>query len=149
MLQNPVFLLTAPGGTEWLFIILAVLVLFGGKKIPEFMRGLGKGIREFNDAKDHVKREIEEGMKQPSGYNNNNQPYQNQPYQGQPGQPYQGQPGQPYQGQPYQGQPYQGQPYQGQPYQGQPVNQAAAPAQPGQEQPFKQAEPYTPTPTQP
>lgn len=65
MLQNPVFLLTAPGGTEWLFIILAVLVLFGGKKIPEFMRGLGKGIREFNDAKDHVKREIEEGMKRP------------------------------------------------------------------------------------
>jgi sec-independent protein translocase protein TatA len=38
------------------------LVLFGGRKIPEFMRGLGKGIREFNDAKQNVKREIEEGM---------------------------------------------------------------------------------------
>jgi sec-independent protein translocase protein TatA len=152
MLQNPVFLLTAPGGTEWLFIILAVLVLFGGKKIPEFMRGLGKGIREFNDAKDHVKREIEEGMKQPPTpppYHQYNQapgqPYQGQPYQGQPyqGQPYQGQPyqGQPYQGQPYQAQPSEGQPYQGQPYQAQPANPAHANGQ----EPFKQAEPYTPT----
>jgi sec-independent protein translocase protein TatA len=43
-------------------IILAVLVLFGGRKIPEFMRGLGKGIREFNDAKNNVKKELEEGM---------------------------------------------------------------------------------------
>jgi sec-independent protein translocase protein TatA len=37
------------------------LLLFGGKKIPELMRGLGKGIREFNDAKNNVRREIEEG----------------------------------------------------------------------------------------
>ncbi|MBK7099161.1 MAG: twin-arginine translocase TatA/TatE family subunit [Sphingobacteriales bacterium] len=49
------------GGQEWIWIILALLLLFGGKKIPELMRGLGKGIREFNDAKDNVKREIEEG----------------------------------------------------------------------------------------
>lgn len=61
MLQS-VLLLDMPGGTEWILIILAVLVLFGGRKIPEFMRGLGKGIREFNDAKTNVKREIEEGM---------------------------------------------------------------------------------------
>jgi sec-independent protein translocase protein TatA len=64
------FLLSPPGGTEWILIILAVLVLFGGRKIPEFMRGLGKGIREFNDAKNNVKKELEEGMnekdKQPS-----------------------------------------------------------------------------------
>jgi TatA/E family protein of Tat protein translocase len=40
-----------PGGTEWIFIILAVLILFGAKKIPEMMKGVGKGIREFNDAK--------------------------------------------------------------------------------------------------
>ena len=56
------FLIGMPGGSEWIFIIIAVLVLFGGKKIPEFMRGLGKGIREFNDAKDSVKKEIEEGI---------------------------------------------------------------------------------------
>lgn len=58
----PKFLISMPGGSEWIFIILAVLILFGGRKIPEFMRGLGKGIREFNDAKNNVKKEIEEGM---------------------------------------------------------------------------------------
>ena len=55
-------LLAMPGGTEWVLIILAVLILFGGRKIPEFMRGLGRGIREFNDAKSNVKKEIEDGM---------------------------------------------------------------------------------------
>jgi sec-independent protein translocase protein TatA len=55
-------LLAMPGGSEWIFIVLAVLILFGGRKIPEFMKGLGKGIREFNDAKSNVKKEIEEGM---------------------------------------------------------------------------------------
>ena len=53
-------LISAPGGTEWILIILAVQILFGGRKIPELMRGLGKGVREFNDAKSNVKREIEE-----------------------------------------------------------------------------------------
>lgn len=50
------------GGTEWIIICLAVLIMFGGRKIPEFMRGLGRGIREFNDAKNNVKKELEEGM---------------------------------------------------------------------------------------
>lgn len=58
-----IFLLGMPAGSEWILIVLAVLVLFGGRKIPEFMRGLGKGIREFKDAKDSVKNEIEAGMK--------------------------------------------------------------------------------------
>lgn len=57
-------LLSMPGGSEWIFIVLAVLVLFGGRKIPEFMRGLGKGMREFKDAKDNIKSEIEAGMKE-------------------------------------------------------------------------------------
>lgn len=52
------------GGMEWLLIFLAILLLFGGKKIPELMRGVGKGIKEFNDAKDKVKLNIEEGMKE-------------------------------------------------------------------------------------
>ncbi|HNB82036.1 MAG TPA: twin-arginine translocase TatA/TatE family subunit [Chitinophagaceae bacterium] len=56
-------MLSMPGGTEWILIVLAVLVLFGGRKIPEFMRGLGKGMREFKDAKDNIKSEIEAGMK--------------------------------------------------------------------------------------
>ena len=62
LLNALMLLLSMPGGTEWILIILAVLILFGGRKIPEFMRGLGRGIREFNDAKTNVKREIEEGM---------------------------------------------------------------------------------------
>lgn len=55
-------LLALPGGSEWFIIVIAILILFGGRKIPEFMRGIGKGIREFKDAKDNVKKEIEEGM---------------------------------------------------------------------------------------
>ncbi len=51
-----------PGGSEWIIIVIAVLILFCGRKIPEFMRGIGRGIREFNDAKSNVKKEIEEGM---------------------------------------------------------------------------------------
>lgn len=48
------------GTNEIIVILVIVLLLFGGRKIPELMRGLGKGVREFNDAKDNVKREIEE-----------------------------------------------------------------------------------------
>ncbi len=62
MLPISELLISMPVGTEWILIILAVLILFGGRKIPEFMRGLGRGIREFNDAKTNVKKEIEEGM---------------------------------------------------------------------------------------
>jgi len=61
-LVKSVLLFEMPGGMEWVLIILAVLILFGGRKIPEFMRGLGRGIREFNDAKTNVKKELEEGM---------------------------------------------------------------------------------------
>ncbi|HRE50084.1 MAG TPA: twin-arginine translocase TatA/TatE family subunit [Flavitalea sp.] len=61
-ISNALLMISMPGGTEWILIVLAILILFGGRKIPEFMRGLGKGIREFNDAKTNVKKEIEEGM---------------------------------------------------------------------------------------
>ncbi|WP_256003578.1 Sec-independent protein translocase subunit TatA/TatB [Pedobacter deserti] len=46
------------GGGEMVLIVAAILLLFGGKKLPELARGLGKGIREFKDASDDVKREI-------------------------------------------------------------------------------------------
>ena len=59
-----IFLLSMPGGSEWIIIVVAVLVMFGGRKIPDFMRGLGKGMREFNDAKNNVRDEIEAGMKE-------------------------------------------------------------------------------------
>lgn len=60
----PGILLAMPGTTEWILIILAIVLLFGGRKIPELMKGIGRGIREFNDAKNNVKTEIEEGMKE-------------------------------------------------------------------------------------
>lgn len=53
-----------PSGGEWFIILIAIIVLFGGRKIPELARGLGKGIREFNDAKQGVKDEIEAGIKE-------------------------------------------------------------------------------------
>ena len=46
------------GGPELILIGLALLLFFGGKKLPELMRGLGKGIREFQDAKNVVKDQI-------------------------------------------------------------------------------------------
>ena len=49
-------------GPEMLVIVFAILLLFGGRKIPELMRGLGRGIREFNDAKNKVSSELEEGI---------------------------------------------------------------------------------------
>ncbi len=52
------------GGMEIAAIFAVVLLLFGGKKIPELMRGLGKGIREFNAAKAQVEDEIKQGMKE-------------------------------------------------------------------------------------
>ena len=46
------------GGKEWIVIVLVVLLLFGGKKIPELMRGLGSGLNEFKKAtKDENKTE--------------------------------------------------------------------------------------------
>jgi len=48
------------GFQEILLIAIVILVLFGARKIPEFMKGLGKGIREFNDAKDSSKESLEE-----------------------------------------------------------------------------------------
>ena len=61
---KPEFLFSMPGGTEWILILLVVLLFFGGRKIPDLMRGIGRGVREFNDAKESVKRELDEGMKE-------------------------------------------------------------------------------------
>ncbi len=59
-----IFLFGLPGGTEIFVILFIVLLLFGGKKIPELMRGIGKGIKEFNNAKATIETEIKEGMKE-------------------------------------------------------------------------------------
>lgn len=47
------------GMQEVLLIALIVLLFFGGKKIPELMKGLGKGVRSFKDGMNEVKQEIE------------------------------------------------------------------------------------------
>ncbi|NRA47595.1 MAG: twin-arginine translocase TatA/TatE family subunit [Phaeodactylibacter sp.] len=49
-------------GPEMLVVLFAILLLFGGKKIPELMRGIGKGIREFNTARSSLETELKEGM---------------------------------------------------------------------------------------
>ena len=50
MYSSNIFLLM-PSGWEWILVALAVLLLFGGKKIPELMKGLGQGMKEFKKAK--------------------------------------------------------------------------------------------------
>lgn len=57
-MYNSIFLFLNMGTPEIMLIMFVVLLLFGGKKLPELARGLGKGIREFKDASEGVKREI-------------------------------------------------------------------------------------------
>ena len=63
MIEYKIMVLLNLFAPEHLILIFAVvLLLFGGRKIPELMKGIGKGIREFNDAKATVKEHIEAGM---------------------------------------------------------------------------------------
>jgi sec-independent protein translocase protein TatA len=62
-MTHTLLFLSQLGGTEIILIFLVVVLLFGGKKIPELMRGLGRGIREFNNAKNSVEDEIRQGMR--------------------------------------------------------------------------------------
>ena len=50
------------GHWEWIIIVLAVLVLFGAKKIPEFARGLGKGVKEFKKAKNDIQDSLDDNQ---------------------------------------------------------------------------------------
>lgn len=68
MLQSPM-LVAGLGTTEIILIIVAILLLFGGKKIPELMRGLGKGMKEFKDGKDGI-----DSNGNPTATNNENKP---------------------------------------------------------------------------
>ena len=56
--MNTLNLLGPIGGPELIIIALIVLLLFGGKKIPELMKGLGKGVRNFKDGLKDVEDEI-------------------------------------------------------------------------------------------
>lgn len=57
--MNNLLFIPGVGGTELLLILVVVLIFFGAKKIPEFARGLGSGIRQFKDAVSGIKDEIE------------------------------------------------------------------------------------------
>lgn len=62
---HSLLLLGSLGTGEIVLIVLVLLLMFGGKKIPELARGLGKGIREFKDASSDVKREMEDSINNP------------------------------------------------------------------------------------
>ena len=59
-LTSIVTLSLLPSGSEWIIILVVILLLFGGKKIPEpeLMRGLGKGVKSFKQGVDEAKEEI-------------------------------------------------------------------------------------------
>tara|TARA_B100000795_G_C22790474_1_gene436694 strand:+ start:1240 stop:1437 length:198 start_codon:yes stop_codon:yes gene_type:complete len=59
-----IFLLGMPGIGSWVIIALALLLFFGGKKIPELMKGLGGGIKEFKKASKEEGKEEEEKLEE-------------------------------------------------------------------------------------
>jgi sec-independent protein translocase protein TatA len=64
MLSNtPNLLLSMPGGSEWLIIAIVIILLFGARKIPDLARGLGKGMKEFKDARDGLKNDTEQDIR--------------------------------------------------------------------------------------
>lgn len=54
--------LILPGGWEWIIIVLAILLLFGGRKIPELMKGLGQGMSEFKKARSEASEEKKKSL---------------------------------------------------------------------------------------
>jgi len=67
-------LLGVLGTQEIIIILVIVLLLFGGRKIPELMKGLGRGVREFNDAKNNVRKEIEDNVNNVTSVNETKTP---------------------------------------------------------------------------
>ncbi|HWD20115.1 MAG TPA: twin-arginine translocase TatA/TatE family subunit [Verrucomicrobiae bacterium] len=53
------------GGGELVVVLVAILILFGAKRIPEFAKGLGQGIREFKKASNEVTSELQNAMNEP------------------------------------------------------------------------------------
>lgn len=67
MLNSILLLFGNLGTTELIIIVVIILLLFGGKKIPELMKGIGKGVRSYkeglNDVKNELEKPLEEGAK--------------------------------------------------------------------------------------
>ena len=68
MLNSILLLFGNFGAPELIIIVVIILLLFGGRKIPELMRGIGKGIRSYkeglNDVKNEIEKPINEGVKE-------------------------------------------------------------------------------------
>jgi len=52
--------LSMPQGAEWIIILVVVLLLFGGRKIPELMKGIGKGVKGFKDGLKEIEDDIKD-----------------------------------------------------------------------------------------
>lgn len=64
--MNAILLFMGLGMQEMLLIGLVILIFFGAKKIPEFMKGLGKGVREFKDGIKEVKKDADDSSNTPT-----------------------------------------------------------------------------------
>ena len=76
---NNMFLIFGLGTTEIILIVLVVLLLFGGRKIPELMRGIGKGIKSFKDGASGLDEELKDISKDKSGSEKNSPPEKKSP----------------------------------------------------------------------
>lgn len=63
-MNNLILLGFLPSGSEWIIIFVLILLLFGGKKIPELMKGLGKGVKSFKEGVNEAKEEIEKAKEE-------------------------------------------------------------------------------------
>jgi sec-independent protein translocase protein TatA len=70
--------LVTPGPTEWVLILLIVLVLFGAKKLPELARSLGQSMNEFRKAREEFDKELRQAGQDLKGGVQGTQPYQAQ-----------------------------------------------------------------------
>ena len=64
MNTSHIFAFGMPGGQEWMLIFIAVLLLFGAKKLPEFARGLGRSMGEFKKARQEFDHEISKAVEE-------------------------------------------------------------------------------------
>lgn len=64
MLNSILLLFGNLGTTELIIIVVIILLLFGGRKIPELMKGIGKGVRSFKEGMEEVKDEVEKPIKE-------------------------------------------------------------------------------------
>lgn len=78
---------TTPGPSEWMLILIIVLVLFGAKKLPELARSLGQSMNEFRKAREEFDKELQQAGQDIKAQPKNAQPQNTQPYQPQPAAP--------------------------------------------------------------